>query len=55
MTESTINALVSPEGSLEILSNFEVNRLNPIKFNFSIIVHPSEWFTFIKDVLGRDG
>ncbi|MDL0430959.1 nucleotide 5'-monophosphate nucleosidase PpnN [Marinobacter sp. TBZ242] len=27
MTESTINALVSPEGSLEILSNFEVNRL----------------------------
>lgn len=27
MTESTINALVSPEGSLEILSTFEVNRL----------------------------
>ena len=27
MQESTINALVSPEGSLEILSNHEVNRL----------------------------
>ncbi|MBC7185026.1 MAG: DUF4478 domain-containing protein, partial [Marinobacter sp.] len=27
MQEMTINALVSPEGSLEILSNYEVNRL----------------------------
>lgn len=27
MSESTINALVSPEGSLEILSNYEVNLL----------------------------
>ncbi len=27
MNEPTINALVSPEGSLEILSNHEVNRL----------------------------
>ncbi|HBI78786.1 MAG TPA: LOG family protein, partial [Marinobacter adhaerens] len=27
MQETTINALVSPEGSLEILSNHEVNRL----------------------------
>ena len=27
MTETTMNALVSPEGSLEILSNYEVNRL----------------------------
>ena len=27
MQEMTINALVSPEGSLEILSNHEVNRL----------------------------
>ena len=27
MSETTINALVSPEGSLEILSNHEVNRL----------------------------
>lgn len=27
MQEPTINALVSPEGSLEILSNHEVNRL----------------------------
>ena len=27
MTETTMNALVSPEGSLEILSNYEVSRL----------------------------
>ena len=27
MTEPTMNALVSPEGSLEILSTHEVNRL----------------------------
>jgi hypothetical protein len=27
MTQETVNALVSPEGSLEILSNHEVNRL----------------------------
>src|SRR6056297_4133444 len=27
MSETKINALVSPEGSLEILSTFEVNRL----------------------------
>ena len=27
MTDTKINTLVSPEGSLEILSNHEVNRL----------------------------
>ncbi|HCW91227.1 MAG TPA: LOG family protein, partial [Marinobacter sp.] len=27
MSEPTVSALVSPEGSLEILSNYEVNRL----------------------------
>ena len=37
MTETTMNALVSPEGSLEILSNYEVNRLKDKSEGLSLI------------------